>query len=156
MRITSSLEYGMRLMAAIAKAEGSVPMSAEKLSREENIPLDYTNQILWKLKSAGVISSRRGSGGGYVLARPPHEVTLDRIVTALEGAIFEDVCSKYADAPRECHHQEGCSLSPLWRRLGALLTDFFSDMTLEDLIRKEPSAARVAVIPPGRSLPMRS
>ncbi len=155
MKITSSLEYGMRLMAAIAKEDGGAPLSAEKLSREENIPLDYTNQILWKLKSAGVISSRRGSGGGYSLARPPHEITMDRVVIALEGSIFEDVCSKYADAPRECHHQSGCSLSPLWRRLGALLTEFFSSTTLEDLIRREPATARVEFIPPGRPLPMR-
>ena len=71
MRITSSTEYGTRLMVSLARAHAQEPVSADKLSQAENVPVDYVNQILLKLRRAGLVQSQRGQGGGYSLSRKP-------------------------------------------------------------------------------------
>src|SRR5438128_1522628 len=122
MRITSSIEYAARLMVELARPHGeAATVSAEKLSRSENVPADYVNQILLRLKRAGLVESRRGSGGGYALSRAPSEIKLGDVLRAVEGRIFDNVCEKYTSGKSDCHHQGGCSISPVWQKLGALI-----------------------------------
>lgn len=139
MRITSSTEYATRLMVTLARSHGQAPMPGEKLSESENVPQDYVNQILLRLKRAGLVSSHRGSGGGYNLARPPAEITLGQVVRAVEGTIFEDVCRKYEKGSKDCHHQEKCGISPVWRRLGGLIEEYFDGITLARLLEDSPA-----------------
>jgi Rrf2 family protein len=144
MRITSSIEYATRLMVQLARAHddsnpGARALSAEKLSRSENVPADYVNQILLRLKRAGLVESQRGAGGGYSLSRPPESVKLGDVLRAVEGRIFEDVCEKYASQKKDCHHQGGCGISPVWQRLGALIEQYFDGITLRDLADERPA-----------------
>lgn len=130
MRITSSTEYGTRLMVALARVYGQEPVSADKLSHAENVPVDYVNQILLKLRRAGLAHSQRGQGGGYMLSRAPGEITLGDVLRAVEGRIFEDVCEKYSAAEKDCHHQSACGISPVWKKLGIMIEQYFDGITL--------------------------
>ena len=85
MRITSSIEYATRLMTTLARAYGQAPLAAERLAASDNIPSDYVSQILVKLRRAGLVTSHRGSSGGYGLSRPPAEITLGAVVRAVDG-----------------------------------------------------------------------
>lgn len=140
MRITSSVEYAARLMVALAREHGGAPVSAERLASSDNIPVDYVSQLLVKLRRAGLVESRRGSAGGYALSKPPREVTLGQIVRAVEGQVFEDVCGKYEKGARDCRHQKGCSISPVWRRLGELVTGYLDGVTLGDILEEKTTA----------------
>ncbi len=140
MRITSSIEYATRLMTALARAHGGAPMPAERLSESDNVPTDYVSQILLKLKRAGLVSSQRGSSGGYVLSRAPEQITLAQVVRAVDGDVFEDVCEKYHGGAKDCRHQDGCSISPVWQKLGALVTGYFEGVTLAAIAAEAPAA----------------
>jgi Rrf2 family protein len=138
MRISSSIEYATRLMVTLACERREVPVPAERLSESENIPCDYVNQILLRLKRAGLVESRRGAGGGYELSRAPSEITLGQVVRAVEGQIFEEVCGKYDSGSRDCHHQGICSISPVWQQLGAIIEDYFDGITLAKILEERP------------------
>lgn len=139
MRITSSIEYATRLMTTLAKAYGEAPVPAERMAAADNVPTDYVSQILVKLRRAGLVVSHRGSAGGYGLSRPPAEITLGQVVRAVDGAVFEDVCEKYDGGSKDCRHQGGCAISPVWARLGALVTQYFEGITLASILAEKPA-----------------
>jgi Rrf2 family protein len=97
------------------------------------------SQILGKLRRAGLVDSHRGSAGGYELSRPPSEITLGQVVRAVDGDVFEDVCGKYDGGEKDCHHQGGCAISPVWQRLGALVTGYFESVTLAQILAEKPA-----------------
>ncbi|MDE2142576.1 MAG: Rrf2 family transcriptional regulator [Elusimicrobia bacterium] len=139
MKITSSIEYATRLMTTLARAYGQAPLPAERLAEADNVPSDYVSQILLKLRRAGLVTSHRGSAGGYALSRPPAEITLGQVVRAVDGDVFEDVCGKYHGGAKDCRHQGGCSISPVWSRLGALVTGYFESVTLGAILTQQPA-----------------
>lgn len=144
MRITSSVEYATRLMTALAREHAGAPVSAEKLAAADNIPADYVSQLLVKLRRAGLVESRRGSAGGYALAKAPSLVTLAAVVRAVDGEVFEDVCGKYEKGTKDCRHQGDCSISPVWKRLRALVTQYFESVTLADILEERPGPCGAA------------
>jgi Rrf2 family protein len=144
MKITSSIEYATRLMATLARAYGQAPLPAERLAETDNVPADYVSQILVKLRRAGLVNSHRGSSGGYALSRPPAEITLGQVVRAVDGDVFEDVCEKYDGGSKDCHHQGGCTISPVWQKLGTLVTGYFESVTLAAILNQDPAKCGVA------------
>ena len=140
MRITSSIEYSARLMTTLARAHGQAPMPAERLAAADNVPADYVSQLLVKLRRAGLILSQRGSAGGYVLSRPPDQITLAQVVRAVDGDVFEDVCGRYDAGSKDCRHQGACSISPVWGRLSALINDYLEGVTLAAILDHKPGA----------------
>jgi Rrf2 family protein len=138
MRITSSIEYATRLMTTLARAHGQAPLPAERLAESDNVPSDYVSQLLVKLRRAGLVVSQRGSAGGYALSRPPEQITLGQVVRAVDGDVFEDVCGKYERGEKDCRHQGGCSISPVWQKLGALVTGYFESVTLAAILAQKP------------------
>ena len=140
MRITSSIEYAARLMLTLAREHGKSPVAAERLAESDSIPSDYVSQILVKLRRAGIISSHRGSSGGYALSRPPAQITLGQVVRAVDRDVFEDVCGKYDAGVKDCRHQEHCSISPVWRRLGGVINEYLESVTLASLLKASSGA----------------
>jgi Rrf2 family protein len=144
MKITSSIEYATRLMTTLARAYGQAPLAGERLAASDNVPADYVSQILLKLRRAGLVVSHRGSAGGYGLSRPPSEITLAQVVRAVDGDVFEDVCEKYDGGAKDCRHQGGCSISPVWQGLGALVTRYFEGVTLAKILAESPAQCGAA------------
>lgn len=132
------MEYATRLMVALARSYKKATLSADKLSESESVPVDYVNQILLRLKRAGLVESYRGTTGGYALSRDPATVTLAQVIRAVDGRIFEEVCEKYDAGNRDCHHQARCSISPIWQRLGSLIEDYFNGITLAKILAEAP------------------
>jgi Rrf2 family protein len=145
MKITSSIEYATRLMATLAREHGKAPLPTERLAAADNVPADYVSQILLKLRRAGLVDSHRGSAGGYALSRAPAEITLAQVVRAVDGDVFEDVCGRYDGGAKDCRHQGGCSISPVWQRLGDLVTRYFESVTLAQILAE--SAVECGAVP---------
>lgn len=137
MRISSSVEYGMRVMVQLARGRDRGPVSAETLSGAENVPKDYVEQILRRLRQAGLIASVRGPSGGYALSRPPKDIKVGDVIRALEHTVFEDVCERYAEGEQDCHHQGMCGLRPVWKRLGAMIEGFLDSVSLDQILEEE-------------------
>jgi Rrf2 family protein len=133
MKITSTVEYAARLMVHLAKRHGEAPVSAEKLSEAEHVPVDYVNQIMLRLRRVGLVDSHRGASGGYQLSREPAKITLAQVIRGVDGQILESVCERYDSGPKDCHHQGGCAISPVWSRLSQMIDKFFDGITLAQL-----------------------
>jgi Rrf2 family protein len=146
MKITSSMEYATRLMVSLARVHGELAVTADKLSASENVPADYVNQLLLRLKRAGLVTSHRGIGGGYALSRKPADVTLGEVLRAVEGRIFEDVCEKYASAQKDCRHQAHCGISPVWQKLGKMIEDYFDAITLAQLLEEGAGCGKLGAL----------
>ncbi|MBI4425660.1 MAG: Rrf2 family transcriptional regulator [Elusimicrobia bacterium] len=140
MRITTQVEYAARVLVRLASLPPGGTLSAEKLSEQENISRDYLDQILLRLRRGQLVQSTRGAQGGYALARPASKISIGTMMRAVEGAIFEEVCDKYSSGEHQCHHLTGCGLRPVWERLGSLITGFLDQVTLDQLIIREPRA----------------
>ena len=137
MKISSSVEYATRLMVQLARHPGGGELTAEKLSDMENIPHDYVAQILFRLKRAGLVASRRGARGGYTLAKPARSISIGMVVRAAEEQVFEDVCGRYATGASMCRHQGGCGIRPMWAKVSQLVEDFLDRVSLSDLLEQE-------------------
>jgi Rrf2 family protein len=144
MKITSSIEYATRLMVTLASQHGGAPVSAERLAEIDNVPADYVSQLLVKLRRAGLVTSHRGSAGGYALSREPAAIKLAEVVRAVDGAVFEEVCGRYEAGTKDCRHQGQCSISPVWTKLGDLVTGYFESVTLASILEQKAGACGAA------------
>ena len=84
LKISSSVEYASRIMVHLASMDGKVPETAEKLAVSENIPRDYVDQILMRLRRSGLVVSRRGAHGGYLLARDASRISIGSVIRAVD------------------------------------------------------------------------
>jgi Rrf2 family transcriptional regulator, cysteine metabolism repressor len=90
MKISRKVEYACRVLAQLARGHGSRKMPhIEELADIEKVPANYLVQILNELRNAGLIQSRRGKQGGYILARSPAEITIADIIRAIDGELLE-------------------------------------------------------------------
>ena len=137
LKISSSVEYASRIMVRLSALGDGQTISAERLSISENFPRDYVDQILQRLRRAGLVLSHRGAQGGYGLGRPAEAISLGDILNAADDGVFESVCDRYADGESRCSHTDGCSIRPVWRRLESLVADYLSKVSLTQLRENE-------------------
>lgn len=146
-KISSSAEYAARIMVRLAASDGAGPLSAETIAAAENIPRDYVDQILLRLRRAGLAASRRGAAGGYLLARPPSGITMGMILRAVDEGVFEEVCGRFAEGHQRCTHTGTCGIRPVWLRLADLVEGFLDGVTLAQLLSPEPCVeSRVSLL----------
>src|SRR5512140_1176326 len=82
MRITTWAEYGVICALHLAKRATEGPVAGRELAERERLPADYVEQILLRLRRAGIVTSTRGAKGGYVLARDPLDVSVREVIAA--------------------------------------------------------------------------
>jgi Rrf2 family transcriptional regulator, cysteine metabolism repressor len=150
MIFTTKAEYGVRLLIQLGIRGGEAPVSLKAVAEAENLPLAYLERIAALLKKAGLVAATRGAHGGYVLARPAEEITMDAVVLALEGAIAPMDCFvDDRDARVLCSHQtdaQGCATKLLWTRVQMGVIRSLQRTTLAELVEfanATPSPATV-------------
>ena len=139
MIFTTKAEYGVRLLIQLGVQGGDTPVSLKSVAAAENLPLAYLERIAALLKKGNLIASTRGAHGGYVLAQPAEEITMDRVVLALEGAIAPMECftDDFAgDSRVACSHPEGqhCATKLLWTRVQLGVIKSLQRTTLAELV----------------------
>ena len=138
MIFTTKAEYGVRLLIRLGMHGNDGPVSLKAVAEAENLPLAYLERIAALLKKAGLVEATRGAHGGYVLARPPEEITMDAAVLALEGAIAPMDCFfDDRDGRVSCsHHADGehCATKLLWTRVQMGVIKSLQRTTLAELI----------------------
>ena len=145
LKISSSVEYGSRIVVHLASQKADDPLTAEKLASAENIPRDYVDQILMRLRRADIVVSRRGASGGYLLARDAKDISVGSVMRAVDDGVFESICEKYADGDQACAHTDECGIRPVWQRLAALVEEFLNQVSITELCESEASVeTRVA------------
>src|ERR1700754_1568787 len=139
MLFSTKAEYGVRLMIELGRQPGSTPISLNSVAEAENLPLSYLEHLVAKLRKAGLVTSTRGAHGGYRLAMPAAEITMDDVVQALEGQIAPMECFHETPEGRVlCSHEDnsagGCATKLLWTRVQNGVTKALAGTTLEELV----------------------
>ncbi len=134
MKLSTRVRYGMRLMLEIALHWGKGPVKLEKAAQRQSIPLRYMRQIAYALETSGFLISVRGPGGGYVLSRPPEEISLLDIVKSMGGSLSLVPC---LDHPHYCKRVAFCGVRELWKEASLALEKVFKNKTLGELTRRQ-------------------
>jgi Rrf2 family iron-sulfur cluster assembly transcriptional regulator len=131
-KVSTRGDYASRALLSLALHDDEGPTSVRDIAERTGLPQPYLEQILLALKGAGLVRSKRGVGGGYVLARAPSEITLAQIVSAVDGPIQAgDFGEPHTDGA--CDHEGQCVLLAIWGDVGARLRSMLSGYTLADL-----------------------
>ncbi|MDR0629364.1 MAG: Rrf2 family transcriptional regulator [Treponema sp.] len=134
MRITTRGRYALRASLALAKmGKDGAPVSINHLSEQEHISSVFLEQIFFKLRKAGIVSSVRGPGGGFYFAQPLDKLTIKAIL----DAAGEDLESISCDKRQETCDRIGVCLShEVWTGVTSLVNDFFKNVTLASILEK--------------------
>jgi Rrf2 family iron-sulfur cluster assembly transcriptional regulator len=132
-RVSTRGDYAARALLSLAlhTAEAG-PTSVRDIAERTGLPQPYLEQILLALKGAGLVRSKRGVGGGYVLARPPEQIRLSEIVSAVDGPIqVGDFGAPHQDGA--CDHEGQCVLLTIWGVAGEHMRQHLASYTLADI-----------------------
>jgi Rrf2 family cysteine metabolism transcriptional repressor len=144
---SSKAEYGVRLMVELGRQTPEHPVSLKAIADAEGLPLAYLEQVVARLRKAELVMSARGAHGGYWLARPAEEITMDQVVHALEGTIAPMECFVHAHTERVlCSHGgdsgRGCATKLLWTRVQGGIIRSLQTTTLAELVEFSRRADR--------------
>jgi len=116
------------------REDRSKPVSVRDIAERTGLPQPYLEQILLSLKGAGIVRSKRGVGGGYMLTREPPEIRLSDVVSAVDGPISAgDFGEPHTDGA--CDHEGQCVLLAVWGHVGEQMRDLLGSFTLADVAR---------------------
>jgi Rrf2 family cysteine metabolism transcriptional repressor len=146
MMFSTKAEYGVRVMVELARRTGDDPIPLAEIASHDGLPLAYLEHLVARLRKAGLVDSRRGSRGGYMLARPAAQITMAEVVEALEGSIAPIECiSEASDGSIVCSRESSpghiCPTKLLWTRVRSSIVSTLRETTLADLLITPPIAA---------------
>ena len=146
-KVSTRGDYASRALLSLAlHVADDGPTSVRDLAERTGLPQPYLEQILLALKGAGLVRSKRGVGGGYVLARPADEITIGQIVSAVDGPI---VAGDFG-APHQngaCDHEGQCVLLSVWSEVGKHMRSHLDSFTLADMVERAQGGAAIRVAP---------
>ena len=139
MRVTTWTEYSLIISIHLARraAAGSGSVAARELAETERLPADYVEQILLRLRRAGLVESVRGAKGGYFLARDPGAISVRDVMSASERQTFEVNCDSHPVDAERCSPGSTCSIRPVWHALQQRVDELLASITLADLMKQE-------------------
>jgi Rrf2 family iron-sulfur cluster assembly transcriptional regulator len=141
MRITTRGRYALRASLALAKlGKDGGPVSINNLSEQENISSVFLEQIFFKLRKAGIVSSVRGPGGGFYFAQPLDQLTIKKILDAAGEDLNFTACDK--QQTEDCSRLGACLTHTVWTEVTELINNFFSSITLAAILEKDALGKR--------------
>jgi Rrf2 family protein len=172
MMFSTKAEYGIRVMVELARRAGEAdggPVPLAEIAAHDGLPLAYLEHLVARLRKAGLVDSRRGSRGGYMLARSPTKITMAEVVEALEGSIAPIECiSQSPDGSIVCSRDSGlagggaagspshvCPTKLLWTRVRFAIVRTLQETTLAELVL-EPSLLHPTPLLTSKTAPPRA
>lgn len=131
MRITAKVDYAVRAAIELAGAERGTPVKGDRIAAAQGIPMKFLENILSELRRSGLVASRRGTDGGYWLARPASKITVADIIRAIEGPL----ANVQGVRPEELEFTgSAVPLQRMWVCVRASLRSVLEHVTLADLV----------------------
>ena len=153
MRITTWAEYGLICALHLARRAGSGPVTGRDVAARERLPGDYVEQILLRMRRAGIVDSTRGARGGYALSRPASEISVRDVIQASELTTFDLHCVSHPVDAERCAAAENCSIRPVWLLLQQRIDEVLEGVKLSDLLTDEASVRDRVGLPPFQAAP---
>lgn len=140
MHISAVEEYGLRCALQLAQLQ-SLPesplLAASQVAEREGLSVQYASKILHLFRKAGLVSASRGMQGGFRLARPADQTTIQSVFRAVREEKDTGFCSQFKGQQSECVHLKECSVRPVFHVLAGYFDSVLGHLTLADLARTE-------------------
>ncbi len=136
MKVSAKGDYACRALLELAlKHDAGQPVQLNEIAQNQGIPDKYLVQILVMLKGAGLVKSKRGAEGGYLLAKPPSDITLGEVVRIVDGPLLTLKCS-VEDSTTTCPRIPICEFHPIWEEVRGAISDIVDNLTLEEICKR--------------------
>ncbi|HMA99701.1 MAG TPA: Rrf2 family transcriptional regulator [Spirochaetota bacterium] len=133
MRMTTKVRYGLRFMIYLGFRYNSKPVQLREVAEQEKISVKYLEQIIPYFRAVGLISSKRGTKGGYSLTTAPEKISLKDIIEPIEGDLKLVDCN--GRDKNGCRLKATCAARHLWEEAGELVSNYFASTMLADLVK---------------------
>ncbi|MBP1766427.1 MAG: transcriptional regulator, BadM/Rrf2 family [Candidatus Aminicenantes bacterium] len=145
MRLSTKGEYASRAMLELSLRYEEKPLHIRDISKAQDIPQRFLEQILLQLKRAGYLRSRKGPDGGYFLSKPPAEINVAEVIRVMDGPLAPIDCVSVT-AHEVCPHEAHCGLKGLWKEVRDAVAQIMEKATFAELAEKTrvARAARAA------------
>lgn len=134
MRITTKGRYALRAVLQLSMQAVDKPVSIRTLSELEDISAEFLEQIFFRLRKSGLISSTRGPGGGFQLVRPLDQITIAEVFEAVGEELHFSPCT--LDDGNPCEREPYCPAHGFWEHTYAMFRVYFQQVTLDDVLKK--------------------
>lgn len=133
MKLSTKGRYGLRALIDLALYSENETVSIQSIARRQNISDSYLEQLMRKLRSAGLIVSVRGAQGGYKLARPANEISVGDVLRALEGSLEAVTCG---GEDNSCQGADLCVTKFVWEQINSSIRDTVDSIKLSQLVEE--------------------
>jgi Rrf2 family protein len=140
--LSKKTQYSLRALYSLARSYGRGPILISRLAAEESIPQEFLENILLHLKRKGLVESKKGKGGGYLLARRPEAITLGTVIRLVEGPIAPLPCASETDFRKcdECLDDRFCGTRMVMRRVRDAMAEILDRTSLAQVCGMEDDA----------------
>ena len=143
MKMSTKGRYAVMALIDIGANSSGKPVSLADISERQDISQEYLEQLFGKLRRAGLVTSARGPGGGYVLARDASEICMSDVILAVDEPLRVTRCE--GDAVNGCVKGERCCAHDLWSSLGRQMMHFLESVSLDDVVNKRNLALAASI-----------
>lgn len=137
MKVSAQEEYGLRCLLQLARLPEGESLTLNQLAEREGISGANAGKLMWLLNKAGLVSSTRGTKGGYTLARPAADIHLSEIIKVLDEDMLAGHCKSYTGLHDECVHTGDCGIRPVLISLHEIVQSALERITLAQIIGSE-------------------
>ncbi len=144
--LSNKAKYGLKAMLYLAALPDARPVGILEIAQDQNIPKKFLDAILLELRRNGLVHSRKGRGGGYMLSRSAAAISVGRIIRVLDGPLAPIACaSKTAYRPcADCADVEACQVRRTMQRVRDAMADILDNTNLAEMLAMPEAESRVA------------
>ena len=135
MRLTTKSRYAVSALIELSFLESTGPVSLSDIATNQNIELNYLEQLFRKLRIAGIVKSIRGRKGGYIYAKDPVNISIKEVMHAVDEVLDATKCN----GTSACHNGKKCSTHDLWNDLNIVVDDYLEKITINSLVESSNS-----------------
>src|SRR5215468_4630121 len=139
MKISAKDEYACSAVLELAlNYDSDVPVvRVQDIADRHRIPMKFLFQIMQTLKHVDIVRSKRGTEGGYVLARPPDQISIGDVIRSVSGPFVQLSCLDSGNFADNCERQNACQFKPIWAEVNRAISGVLNNITFEELVRRQ-------------------
>lgn len=136
MKLSTKGRYGLRAVLDLAMNSEEEAISLSSIAERQSISISYLEQLIAKLRKAGIVESKRGAQGGYILAKSANEISVGDILRALEGDLNPVDCAEIYGGESTCSSSDLCVTKYVWKRISDSINSAVDHLMLSELVEE--------------------